>query len=181
MFITEDFSIIRNSEDIAYDFNLTHDTIKRWIKKAIQRHPELKTSFSKATKNRKVVYEIDDAGYDYLCNIYKGVKPASSEYLFKEALFPFIDELGYTIEYQKTILSYRVDFYISELNMVIEHDEEYHRQVKVSQYDKTRETYIINATGCVFVRIPAQMETIRALGYISKIITLELLKSENKK
>ena len=141
----DEIYITHNSEKVALDFNLTHQTIVKWIKDAIKNHPQLESSFQKTKENKRIVYIIEEAGYSYLCNRYHGIKPASREYFFKESITPFLNELGYEVEYQKTILKYRVDFYIPELNMVIEHDEEYHRQIKVSQYDIKKEKEIVKA------------------------------------
>lgn len=177
----DEIYITHNSEKVALDFNLSHQTIVKWIKDAIKNHPQLESSFQKTKENKRIVYVIEEAGYSYLCNRYHGIKPASREYFFKESITPFLNELGYEVEYQKTILKYRVDFYIPELNMVIEHDEEYHRQKKVSQYDIKREKEIINHTECEFVRIPANFDTIKALGYVAEVIFKIRLKIANKR
>jgi very-short-patch-repair endonuclease len=179
--LEEDFCVKHNSEEVATTFGLSHHTIVKWIMRAMMRHPDMSASFTKIVRNKQISYEIDEAGYDYLCNIYKGIKPASHEYFFKECVIPFLNEMGYDVEYQKTILTYRVDFYIPQLNMVIEYDEDYHRQVKVSEYDKKREADIQAAIGCLFLRIPARYDTIRALGYISSIILQRCLEIENTK
>jgi very-short-patch-repair endonuclease len=166
----EDFNVTYDSEKVAMDFNITHTTLVKWIREALKKYPQLKDSFIGAKQGKRLTYTIDEAGHSYLCNRKMGMKPASSEYEFKFCIIPFLNEMGYYVEYQKTILTYRVDFYVPQLNLVIEYDEDYHRRTIVSQYDIKREQDIITATGCEFARIPARYDTIRALGYIAEVV-----------
>lgn len=177
----EDFYIKHLSEDVAKEFQLTHNTIVKWIRYAIKHYPQLNDSFEQAVDNKRTVYIIDEAGYDYLCNRFKGIKPVTRESEFKDTLIPFLNAMGYEVEYQKTILQYRVDFYIPVLNIVIEHDEEYHRQAKVSQYDIKREAAIKDCLHCEFVRIPAKYDYIVALGYIATKIVEKCLEIKDRR
>lgn len=165
------------SEEVAIELNVSHRTILNWIQKG-KKITQLEESFEKVKRGNRIIYFIDEAGYSYICNRYKGIKLATIEYDFKEVLIPFLNEIGLKVEYQKTILTYRVDFYIPEINTVIEYDEEYHRQKKVSVYDIKREAEIVNATGCSFLRIPANYGTIKALGYISHVLIEKCLQGE---
>lgn len=179
MYDNDMIQVSYNSEDIAIQLNLTHLTVTNWIRYAIKKFPEMKDSFREIIRMKRKVYIIDQAGYSYICNRYRGMKPASSEYEFKNCIMPFLTEMGYDVVYQKTILTYRVDFYVVQLNMVIEYDEDYHKRKTVSQYDTKREYDIKTSTGCEFVRIHARYDTIRALGYIANQIYKRKLEITN--
>jgi hypothetical protein len=83
----------------------------------------------------------------------------------KDYFGPFLqsmcEKLHFTIEPQKQIIDkcegkriyYCVDFYIPEINLVIEYDEDHHYRKEHLAKDKIREEYIRNNLGCDVVRI----------------------------
>ena len=75
------------------------------------------------------------------------------------------------IETQYSVLNYTVDFYIPELNLVIEYDEKWHNQY--IEQDKKRENEIIDALNCDFIRV-LEGDEIKA---INKILKMDFLKS----
>lgn len=58
---------------------------------------------------------------------------------------------GYEILPQFTVGDYRIDFYVPELNLAIEIDEEAHKYQ--TQEDNKRQAYIENKIGCKFLRV----------------------------
>lgn len=66
----------------------------------------------------------------------------SDELCFAEALSKIFGEV-LTIERQKQFGSYFVDIYIKQLNLVIEHDEDYHNKVIQRELDAARDKYLI--------------------------------------
>ena len=83
----------------------------------------------------------------YITNIPK-------EIYFKESLFEAFKILKIKIIHQFQIDVYRVDFYIPEYNIVIEYDEEHHRNNYFK--DKLREKIIKEKLNCIFIRCNAQ-------------------------
>lgn len=88
----------------------------------------------------------------YITNIPK-------EIYFKESLFEAFKILNIKIIHQFQIDVYRVDFYIPEHNIVIEYDEEHHRNNYFK--DKLREKIITEKLNCVFIRCNAQDSDIK--------------------
>ena len=76
------------------------------------------------------------------------------------------------IETQYSVLNYTVDFYIPELNLVIEYDEKWHNQYL--EQDKKREDEIIDALNCDFIRV-LEGDEIKAINKILKMDFLKLL------
>ena len=76
------------------------------------------------------------------------------------------------IETQYSVLNYTVDFYIPELNLVIEYDEKWHNQY--IEQDKKRENEIIDALNCDFIRV-LEGDEIKAINKILKMDFLKLL------
>lgn len=64
------------------------------------------------------------------------------EIQFSEILIPFLNKLGYEVSTQYYINNkYRLDFYIKELNICVEYDENEHKYRK--EYDTNRDVYLI--------------------------------------
>lgn len=61
---------------------------------------------------------------------------------------------NYTIIRQKPVLKYRIDFYIPELNIAVEFDEEQHHTKSGKEADERREFEIKQEIGCTFIRVP---------------------------
>lgn len=68
------------------------------------------------------------------------------------------------------ILDCRVDFYIQDLNTVIEHDEEYHKYRKKD--DIKRQTKITQAINCKFIRVSTDKGHLWNCGYVLKNLFL---------
>lgn len=66
----------------------------------------------------------------------------SDELCFTDALLKIFGNV-LTIERQKQFGNYFVDIYIKQLNLVIEHDEEYHSKEIQKKLDKARDKYLI--------------------------------------
>jgi uncharacterized protein with PIN domain len=64
---------------------------------------------------------------------------------------PYIENIFPSIECQYPVLNYFVDFYIPELNLVIEYDEYYHKTQL--EYDALREEKIKKELDCDIIRI----------------------------
>lgn len=104
------------------------------------------------------------------------------EWLYREdikSVYRFEDELGLmlekilnnicTIEPQRAVLNYRIDFYIPDYKIAVEYDEKHHKtQIKA---DKERENDIKKVLGCEFVRIKQGEE----LEGVNKVL-VEVLK-----
>lgn len=90
------------------------------------------------------------------------------EISFKETLFETFKILNIKIIHQFNIDTYRVDFYIPEHNIVIEYDEEHHKN-NYSK-DKLREKIIKEKINCTFIRCDAKdtdiKNIIKVLNYI---------------
>ena len=83
--------------------------------------------------------------YDNACKY----KPYSKQFKFGDDIINNLFS-GYEILKEYKVLNYRVDWYIPELNIVIEFDEEHHKnQIKE---DRKREHEIKNHLGCIFLR-----------------------------
>jgi very-short-patch-repair endonuclease/biotin operon repressor len=72
------------------------------------------------------------------------------------------------VETQYFVKNYRLDFYISELNLAIEFDEKYHKYQK--EEDKKRENKIKNILNCEFVRVFEEQSIGEQLGLVMKAI-----------
>lgn len=112
--------------------------------------------------------------YQYLCELDEvnvlWSHPTRKEMLFeidiKEALKGIT-----TIISQYHVLSYRVDFYLPEFNLVIEYDEKQHLYYK---NDKERQTEIENYLQCHFIRVDEGFE-LEGINKIMKVIIFNIL------
>jgi very-short-patch-repair endonuclease len=85
-----------------------------------------------------------DIAISFIMNTHQfpNYKFKSDELCFAEALSKIFGEV-LTIERQKQFGSYFVDIYIKQLNLVIEHDEEYHNKAIQKELDAARDRYLI--------------------------------------
>lgn len=87
---------------------------------------------------------------------------------FSNQLTDYLTELDIEVLYQYKVLNYRIDFYLPDLNIAIEYDEEYHMTVKQKNLDKIRQTAIEKEIGCKFIRISVALSVGAALAKIQK-------------
>lgn len=64
---------------------------------------------------------------------------------------------------------YRVDFYIPELNLIVEYYETYHKQRKVRDVDTIRENYIRNKYNFIDIEMGKELEGINKILQFYKI------------
>lgn len=84
-----------------------------------------------------------DVAISFIMNTHQfpNYKFKSDELCFAEALTKIFGGV-LTIERQKQFGSYFVDIYIKQLNLVIEHDEEYHSKAVQKELDSARDRYL---------------------------------------
>ena len=103
----------------------------------------------------------------------------SEEYFLKQLNNVFINKIWvaqYPIKNNRGTYYY-VDFYNPDLNIVIEHDEAYHRIKKIKKADKLRQEEITSILNCVFYRYDATSPYPRWV-FINRIMNLhEVIKS----
>jgi len=92
----------------------------------------------------------------------------------EEVLIPF----GYKVDLQYRVLTYLLDGYIKELNLVIEYDEKQHRTPKGKVEDKLREDKIKEVLGCEFVRLDNRESHLYNVGLVMKTICSKQNKGE---
>ena len=62
---------------------------------------------------------------------------------------------------------YRIDYYIPDLKIAIEYDENGHKNYD-REKERMREEYIKNKLGCKFIRVPDDNSDIKNIGIIAK-------------
>jgi predicted HTH transcriptional regulator len=72
------------------------------------------------------------------------------------------------VETQYPVKNYKLDFYISELNLAIEFDEKHHKYQK--EEDEKREKEIENVLNCKFIRVSEEKSIGEQLGLVIKAI-----------
>lgn len=77
---------------------------------------------------------------------------ARKELYFLDKLEPFLKVFNITGARQYKILDYRIDFYISSLNIAVEYDETAHQYYTYEQQE-LRQKLIENALHCRFIRL----------------------------
>lgn len=147
-------------------------------------------TYTNATKH---IYMINSIGYAKIANMmltkangfsnvvlneyYEDEKIHVLEYHRKEVEFfnllkPIIEGFGLSLEQQRTVLNYRLDGYIPELNLAVEFDEQAHQYKQ--QGDIQRQKEIKAVLNCDFVRVTDQIKTGEALSAVINAI-LELM------
>lgn len=107
-------------------------------------------------KELALQFELDDHLFIY----------SRKEIEFKSLIISFMEAFGYTVKHQFYIGKYRADFYIPEINMIIEYDENNHLDYDKDK-EKEREDFIIKETGADIVRVDDKND-IYNLGIIAK-------------
>lgn len=151
----------------------------RDIRVLLDKNPELTTHFTKQgyanKQNYQIYYEydIDSYGVEVLENKYKfNIRSARYEVKFLNELIDFCNEVGYNIIYQYTISRYRIDYYIPDLNLAIEYDENFHK--RQMHKDMIRESKIKELLGCQFLHIVEEDSVGKSFGRLySKIIKVK--------
>ena len=93
----------------------------------------------------------------------------TKESLFAESIIDFVQEAyKLHIQTQFYILGYKIDFYLPEIKLAIEFDEEHHKYCE--EDDLTREHLISKALDCSFLRIPHQLSLSLQLALVTKTI-----------
>lgn len=93
------------------------------------------------------------------------VLQSRAEIEFGEQLTLFMSQLGYKVEPQYGVLGYYIDFYIPELNIAIEYDEEQHKYNY--KKDRQRELEIRKEIGCKFIRLDDGLNIGTQLGIVA--------------
>ena len=113
--------------------------------------------------------------YEKLCKVfgkspeYRVLKFNSKEGSFGEFLKNSLKGIC-KVETQVPVLDYRVDFYLPEVNLVIEFDERDHEHGKRPKRDKQREKEIQQYLNCEIVRVKEYEPYSTSLNRILKII-----------
>lgn len=92
------------------------------------------------------------------------------EIVFIDNLEDTLQAIGYSLETQYPVDSYRIDAYIPELNIAIEYDEEQHYTPSNAEKDIERQQYIKDKLGCTFVRCDYRDSDAYNVGLVVKAI-----------
>ena len=135
-----------SSLDISIKYNKQHKDVLDTIRKILESNSDLKDCFIESTyKNTRgrmyPCYLLNEKAQDILNTKYE-YSCVNPRFEFKfydilKNLFP-----SQTIIPQYKILSYRIDFFIPDLGLIIEYDEEQHKYQK--DYDQLRSSNILN-------------------------------------
>jgi very-short-patch-repair endonuclease len=104
------------------------------------------------------------------CNRAKSFVGINEDKYFKPVVYDIFSEYEVIPQYPLSNGKYNlyvVDFYIPELKLVIEYDEDHHQRIK--DKDKKRQTYIENVLGCDFIRINDR-EFMKDNNYVCEIL-----------
>lgn len=135
--------VVASSNDIAEKFGKRHDQVLRDIDNIIKTNQALQSDFIlhsyKNSRNKKYrCYVLTNKGLNILNTkyIYSAMNPRF-EYKFEcllREMFP-----SEIIISQYRILNYRIDFFMPELNMIIEYDEKQHKYSKEEDSKRMKE------------------------------------------
>lgn len=135
--------VVASSNDIAEKFGKRHDQVLRDIDNIIKTNQTLQSDFIlhsyKNSRNKKYrCYFLTNKGLNILNTkyIYSAMNPRF-EYKFEcllREMFP-----SEIIISQYRILNYRIDFFMPELNIIIEYDEEQHKYSKEEDSKRMKE------------------------------------------
>ena len=107
------------------------------------------------------------------------VVTSRKEIEFVDSLEKTLEPFDLTIEKQYRVLSYRIDFYIKELNLAIEYDENNHSGYSYESQEG-RQKEIEHAIGCTFLRLSDHDSDMYNIGLVMKqILTMSLKRREN--
>ena len=106
------------------------------------------------------------------------VVTSRKEIEFVDSLEKTLEPFDLTIEKQYRVLSYRIDFYIKELNLAIEYDENNHSGYSYDEQEG-RQKKIEHAIGCTFLRLSDHDSDMYNIGLVMKqILTMSLKRRE---
>jgi len=106
------------------------------------------------------------------------VVTSRKEIEFVDSLEKTLEPFDLTIEKQYRVLSYRIDFYIKELNLAIEYDENNHSGYSY-EFQEGRQKEIEHAIGCTFLRLSDHDSDMYNIGLVMKqILTMSLKRRE---
>lgn len=138
--------ILASSRDVAERFGKQNKHVNEAIRKLITSNPEMKKHFIiskyKSSRGRyETEYILDEEGLNLL-NYKFGFSVMSPRFEIK--FKNFLQELfvGLKIIHQYFIDGYKLDFFIPDLNMIIEYDEDHHKYT--SEQDRNRMNIIID-------------------------------------
>lgn len=138
--------ILASSRDVAERFGKQNKHVNEAIRKLITSNPEMKKHFIiskyKSSRGRyETEYILDEEGLNLL-NYKFGFSVMSPrfEIKFKNLLQELF--VGLKIIHQYFIDGYKLDFFIPDLNMIIEYDEDHHKYT--SEQDRNRMNIIID-------------------------------------
>lgn len=102
------------------------------------------------------------------------VVTSRKEIEFVDSLEKTLEPFDLTIEKQYRVLSYRIDFYIKELNLAIEYDENNHSGYSYDEQEG-RQKEIEDTIGCTFLRLSDHESDMYNIGLVmKKILTMSL-------
>lgn len=94
---------------------------------------------------------------------------------------PTVEKLNLTLYQQYSVLNYKIDAYIPEINLAIEYDEKNHTCYSYESQEG-RENIIQNEIGCDFLRIPETTSYAEGISLIiQRILELENIELHRKK
>ena len=139
----ENGQVLASSREVAEKFGKRHDSVLRDIDNIIKTNQVLQSDFIlhsyKNSRNKEYrCYLLTNKGLNILNTkyTYSAMNPRFEykfEYLLRE-MFP-----SAIIISQYPILNYRIDFFMPELNMIIEYDEEQHKYSKEEDIKRIKE------------------------------------------
>lgn len=119
-----------------------------------------KTRTEKAIKIFKILCTID--GKDFIA--FEDKRP---ELLFIDKLENTLNPFNIKGHRQYSILSYRIDYYIKDLNIAIEYDENDHRSYTYERHE-LRQALIEKELGCKFIRVSDKYSDEYNIGLVFK-------------
>ena len=189
-----------NTLEIANILNKEHKTLMRDIRSIIKILNEtnaniedyfIESTYIDAQNRKQPCYECTKLGCYLIRDSIKGnakiLFTVALQELYKDeaiTLIPverkeveFIDALEEVLEpfnikgeRQYSILNYRIDYYIPELNIAIEYDENDHKNYSYESHEE-RQAQIEEALGCRFIRVSDSKSNNYNIGYVIKMIT----------
>ena len=122
---------------------------------------ELISNSSKFTYNKKIEL-FNNFGIDE-----RILKKERKENTFIELLEEFLSEYNIKGIKQYPVFNYRIDYYIPELKLAIEYDENYHKHYTYENQE-LRQLKIENKLNCKFIRLNDSVSDIKNIAKVSK-------------
>lgn len=154
---------------IEKEFKLVLD--KKNISKNLKDNKLVKTIGARDTRNVFVNKKI----WDYIYNEFfiRNFNKDKREYRHFDKYANLISNIFKGVlpyEFEKKVLSYRVDIYFESLNLCVEYDENHHSKKLSIKEDLERESIIKNESGCKFLRVKIgdEIDSINTILKINK-------------